>query len=66
MEFLSNDRPRHEEWVSVFLFHKINERGCAIRRGGGCNCVPEVFLKMPDGALAEIDAGGRVRKESRH
>jgi hypothetical protein len=42
----------------------VHDSSCAIRRGAGCNCCPEVFLTI-DGLTVEVDPAGRVRKETR-
>jgi hypothetical protein len=43
-----------------------HDRNCKFLRGGSCDCVPDITLRLPDGSLVDVDHDGRVRKESRH
>jgi hypothetical protein len=51
-------------WAGYADASVVHDRSCAIQRGAGCNCCPEVFLTI-DGRTVEVDQAGRVRKETR-
>jgi hypothetical protein len=49
-------------WHGYSAASVVHAHSCAIRRGGGCSCVPDVFITLPDGQLIEVDPVGRVSK----
>jgi hypothetical protein len=51
-------------WAGYSDASIVHDRSCAIRRGVGCKCCPEVFLTI-DGRTVEVDPAGRVKKETR-
>ena len=51
-------------WTGYSAASVVHARACAIMRGGGCTCSPEVFLKMPNGDLVEVDPAGRCKREA--
>jgi hypothetical protein len=67
-EFMTRMLRAHREWpwTAYSQASIVHRSGCGIRRGGRCNCTPEVLFRMPDGAIVEIDAAGRVRQETSH
>ena len=56
-EFMTRMLRAHREWPWTAYSQ-------ASIVSGRCNCTPEVLFRMPDGAIVEIDAAGRVRQET--
>jgi hypothetical protein len=37
---------------------------CRFVRGGSCDCVPDITLRLPDGSLVDVDQAGRVTAQT--
>jgi hypothetical protein len=66
-EFLLRMTTAHLEcpWRGYSEASVVHAHSCAIRRGGACSCVPDVFITLPGGQLVEVDEAGRVSKATR-
>jgi hypothetical protein len=42
-----------------------HQRGCAMRHGGPCTCVPSISITEPDGSIVMVDEHGNPRKATR-
>jgi hypothetical protein len=51
--------------VGVHLATIEHDDGCAIYRGQGCDCVPDISVSGPDNGLTVIDEAGQCRKVAR-
>jgi hypothetical protein len=52
-------------WAERSADSIIHHGSCGIRHGGGCTCVPEIFITMPDGRIVTVDSDGGCKLETR-
>jgi hypothetical protein len=51
-------------WLPRGVHHTTveHQRGCAMRDGGQCDCVPAISISEPGGNIVAIDEAGNAKK----